>query len=636
MTEPTTFDAKVASLHATWNVVRTLDIERLRHDLLGCGSAHTLLVGSGGSLITAMLAAGAVERMTGGTAQAITPLELVVDRERARGSYVWLFSAGGANPDILAAFEVARFAEARRIHIVVNRPESPLAKRAVERTRLHLLLPADPKDGFLATHSFVMNAAALMSAELGSAAVPDWAALSVNGVPVRAWSSGIMETATALFARGLVVLAYDPALKAAAAHLETNLWEAALASVQSVDFRNLAHGRHVLLDRKRREVALIGFVDTTRPALWQSIAALAPTEIPRIAITVDTSRPGGREAALAAVFELTRAAGRAAGIDPGKPGVADFGRAMYALETLERIEGAGAAPPVLRKLAAVRVSGGYPTTLAEWAAHLDRFAQRLGARPFAGLVLDYDGTAVDTSRRGHPPAFKVTSQLIRLLEGGVPMAFATGRGGSIGEELRQVIPTSLWPLVRLGLYNGAAMSGLGDAPRVVPTAADITAFMEAMARHPKLARLVPLTKTQPYQASVTAQEPMTPKGLREEIVRAWDVGELPRLRAFCSGHSVDVLSNGVSKLNVCRSLARALGVDETALLCIGDSGAWPGNDYELLASPLSLSVDNLSPEPDRCWNLLPPSISGPDGLVIYLSACHTLGDGTFRFDPQSL
>jgi hypothetical protein len=36
---------------------------------------------------------------------------------------------------------------------------------------------------------------------------------------------------------------------------------------------------------------------------------------------------------------------------------------------------------------------------------------------------------------------------------------------------------------------------------------------------------------------------------------------------------------------------------------VGDRGAWPGNDYEILRAPLGLSVDECSLDPDSCWPL---------------------------------
>ena len=38
-------------------------------------------------------------------------------------------------------------------------------------------------------------------------------------------------------------------------------------------------------------------------------------------------------------------------------------------------------------------------------------------------------------------------------------------------------------------------------------------------------------------------------------------------------------------------------------LCIGDKGIWPGNDFELLSTTYSLSVNEVSIMPESCWNI---------------------------------
>jgi hypothetical protein len=71
-------------------------------------------------------------------------------------------------------------------------------------------------------------------------------------------------------------------------------------------------------------------------------------------------------------------------------------------------------------------------------------------------------------------------------------------------------------------------------------------------------------------------------------------------------------------------------------LCIGDSGAWPGNDFELLSAPLSLSVDRVSVEPDRCWNLLPAGVGGSRGLLALLLALRPVSPSGFQLIPWEI
>jgi hypothetical protein len=93
-----------------------------------------------------------------------------------------------------------------------------------------------------------------------------------------------------------------------------------------------------------------------------------------------------------------------------------------------------------------------------------------------------------------------------------------------------------------------------------------------------------------------------------------------------SSHSIDVLAPGISKLSVVSSLRKTFSLKADAVvLCIGDRGRWPGNDYDLLSLPHSLSVDEVSTSSETCWNLAAPGHRGSQALVDYLNAIRTDG-----------
>ena len=69
--------------------------------------------------------------------------------------------------------------------------------------------------------------------------------------------------------------------------------------------------------------------------------------------------------------------------------------------------------------------------------------------------------------------------------------------------------------------------------------------------------------------------------------------------------------------------------DGACVLSVGDKGQWPGNDYELLNTPYSLSVDEVSADPDTCWNIAPAGHRGTQAVLDYLGWIH-LGDSDFR------
>jgi hypothetical protein len=98
-----------------------------------------------------------------------------------------------------------------------------------------------------------------------------------------------------------------------------------------------------------------------------------------------------------------------------------------------------------------------------------------------------------------------------------------------------------------------------------------------------------------------------------------------------SSHSIDILAPGVSKRSLITALTERLGQHHRhpTILCIGDRGRWPGNDFELLHHPFALSVDQTSQDPLTCWNLAPPSSRHVDACLYYLGRIEA-DAGAFR------
>ena len=91
----------------------------------------------------------------------------------------------------------------------------------------------------------------------------------------------------------------------------------------------------------------------------------------------------------------------------------------------------------------------------------------------------------------------------------------------------------------------------------------------------------------------------------------WDK-QMKGVRVWRSSRSMDiVVYHEVSKLQVIE--------DPEHTLCIGDYGTVEGNDYELLTSKYSLSVDRVSKNAESCWNIVPSGIKGLDATLYYMS-----------------
>ena len=91
----------------------------------------------------------------------------------------------------------------------------------------------------------------------------------------------------------------------------------------------------------------------------------------------------------------------------------------------------------------------------------------------------------------------------------------------------------------------------------------------------------------------------------------------PETHTVASSRSVDIIEAATSKLNVLKNMLGA-GSPPNNTLFIGDRPSWPGNDYELLAQPGSLSVDEVGCDLETGWNLAPAGVTGSAALVHYL------------------
>ena len=197
------------------------------------------------------------------------------------------------------------------------------------------------------------------------------------------------------------------------------------------------------------------------------------------------------------------------------------------------------------------------------------------------------------------------------------------------------LPRTLWPLVIVGYYNGAEVASLEDDGTpdgsTIPCAA-LQSLSEALRLHPELSRSV-CQEDRPSQIILRATRVMPVGRLWDlvyhviRLIGADDVG------VTRSGHSVDIVAAGVSKLNVVWRLRETIG--SAPVLVVGDRGRWPGNDHEMLSEPFSLGVDEISVDPATCWHLGEPGQRGPNVTLEYLSALKVF-DGGVKFKAGSL
>ena len=369
---------------------------------------------------------------------------------------------------------------------------------------------------------------------------------------------------------------------------------------------------------------------------------LIPTDIPQSRIEFDCGPSTAALASLLAALWITSWAGRYRGIDPGRPGVPEFGRKLYHLRLARRSRPVYSARLTPREAAAITRKSGLSVdrlisdgSLDHWQNSLNDFLARLRAARFVGIALDYDGTLVDARRRLEPADSEIVDQLIRITEAGTHIAIATGRGASVRRDLQACLPRPLWPLVLVGYYNGAETALLADgrAPnKAAPLCSTLQPLADALRRQPQLSTLV-RQEDRPFQITLEAVRP-TPVHRIWDL--AWDVvrsSGVVTISVTRSSHSIDITPDTVSKLNVVHSLRRTAGPGP--VLAIGDQGRWPGNDHELLGGPFALSVDEVTSHPGTCWHLGEPGQRGPAVTLEYLSQLRS-DNGYLRFADEPL
>lgn len=597
-------------------------------------------VGSGGSYTTASFVA-TIHRQYGSTpASAMTPLEAVSTPQSLRQAGVLLATAGGKNPDVIGAFERLVCREPKRFLILCAREGSPLARRAAKHPDVDFAefeLPSG-KDGFLATNSLLASVmlVARAYAAVFNAAEPLPRSLSeLLCSELDLMAHEIDERCRPLWERQNLVVLYGPSCHAGAVDLESKFSEAALGAVQLADFRNFAHGRHHWLAKRGGETAVLALASDEDRRLADAMINLLPKGIPivRLSAAGDGIRAG--LAALLQVFMVVGSAGRTRRIDPGNPGVPLFGRRIYHFRAFALDDESPTALPADEAAAIERKTGASAAThrargtLERWRVSYRDFRARLVGARFRGVVLDYDGTICHEANRFDPLPDAVGRQLNRLLRAGVVLGVATGRGKSVKTTLRQAIQRRYWERVLVGYYNGGDVAPLADDERpdstdAVGPALGSVAGAVAKAIGPKAAKVtlrLPQLTIEPGP-DANADELWN---LLQHLI--YTVG-VPGVTVVRSSHSMDIVAPGVSKRSVVDRVRQLGGCgSDDPILCIGDRGLWPGNDYSLLGTPYSLSVDEVSPDPGSCWNLARPGRRGPHAALDYLERLEADGAG---------
>jgi hydroxymethylpyrimidine pyrophosphatase-like HAD family hydrolase len=558
-------------------------------------------------------------------------LELTRNSSNLRDHGVLILSAGGRNPDVLTALRQSILDEVSWITVVCGARPSPLGRLAHrgEFVSLAEFSPPSGKDGFLATNSIAAFTVLLHRAfnepqrtlpssfeELtGSGSVDEFLeARAVGDLP------GLLRCET------LIVL-YGAETKAPALDLESKCTEAALAHVQLADFRNFAHGRHNWLAKRSAGCGVLAYCGANERGIASRTLSLLPDEIPKVIVHLPGSGAAIAVSGFLHVLAFVGRLGKARRVDPGRPGVSEFGRQLY---RLREGEGVGRKQPLAKEVAAAAVrrkivACGLSTPTGDqekfWRNALRQALHSFMAATFNAAIFDYDGTLCTTAERFTGPSPAIGSRLASLLNAGIPIGIATGRGNSVRSDLRRLIQHRFWQQIVIGYFNGAEIGALDDDShptdneQVCPALQHVA---KALASNAYI-RSNCTVKKRPLQISILPNTRDSAATLWAITAECLGLCGANGIRVVTSAHSVDIIAPGVSKLNLVRSLQYD---SHSAILCVGDRGRWPGNDYELLQHRYALSVDRVSPDPVSGWNFAPPGYRGTQATIFYLDCIH--------------
>ena len=614
------FTSELAALRQTLTWALSCDVTALQRFVAEAADLPLVAIGSGGSLTACHLTALLHRTRHRRPALFTTPLDVLLVPAGLHRAAVFLASASGKNKDVLAALEASIAEEAPAVAVATLRAKNPLSEAATSYSRARVFAAGAPtgKDGYLATNSLVATCA-LITRAYGFG-------VTLSKAPRTTIDGAIFDD------RHMVQVLHGGWGSPVATDLESKLNESALAAAQFADYRNFGHGRHLWLAKRAAETVVVALIAPGTAAIAESTLRLFPKSIPIVRLETSLDGPDGTIDLLIQALHLIDRVGVTRKQDPGRPHVPEFGRKLYRI-TPPRIRPTLDAS-IQRKLWA---SPGAADDGKAYEQGLKRFLSRASASKIGAVVMDYDGTLCTKDDRFGRIRDDLVAECSRLLKAGLHLGIATGRGKSVREELQKVLDHKLWARVHIGYYNGTAMGALGDdaLPKTSePSDALLRQAQSLLSDDAWLTTTATITP-RPHQLTVEPNGSTRTDALAAHVMSRLAVLDGAGVRIVVSSHSLDVLGARPGKGSVVAALRKKIG-DAHEVLCIGDRGSWPGNDYALLAEPISLSVDEVSSLDDSCWNLAPRGMSGPDATLLYLRAIKArAGVGTFTWTDGS-
>lgn len=616
------YENELAGLNDVYEKALSIDVADLSIMLSETLELPLTTVGSGGSLSTAAFAATLHEHFTQQIARHCSPLDVLANANSS-GAYL-CFSASGRNRDIGACFKALCLAEPGPVGALVLAEDTPLHALGRQYDYANVVSKSHPafKDGFLAVATMIASATLLIRAYRVALGLPERLPNSLDELAHETLSeesfSVVCEWAQEATRQQTVSLLYSPGTKPAAVDLESRFVEAALGNLHVADLRNFGHGRHHWFAKRGAQSSAIAIVGSDWKELANRTLALLPPEVSSLALHIKGDGASQALSALIVGLFVSQAAGINANIDPGKPGVPEFGRKLYRMgpgtSRLKQSD-ANRNAAIRRKATALKLVG--KSGVDTWELNRSNAHKCLVEADFRGIVFDFDGTLCDVKKRWDPLETDIVSALRRMAESDLVLAVATGRGPSAGQRLREALPEKHWDEFIVGYYNGGHITTLADTSDPLFPDGCSDEFVAEVLRLELFSKC--RLRSNPVQLTIHLDEAVQ---LGQAVESIYEIARKlnQKVRIVSSGHSLDILRNEQSKVSVVGSIKERLSHVEGQVLRIGDQGNWPGNDADLLDSPFGLSVDKVSAHPQNCWNFAPAGIKGLQATAYYMNA----------------
>lgn len=623
MGKPFTQELKKLETTYEWALSTPIDnIECIKQNL---SQTPLFVVGSGGSL-SACMYFSLLQQFNGSIANAITPLDLQYSKNAiTRNSCVVFISASGKNTDILLAFENIIKREPEHIISICLKKDSPLSKISEKYSIAQIVEFENPagKDGFLATNSLLAYFTIISRIYSNNEPIRSL-------VPKSTYLTELSAFVDLLYEDFTIVVLYGGWGKPVAYDIESKFSEAGLGNVLLSDYRNFGHGRHNWFDKKPKQSAIVALISPDEEDLAKKTLELLPSHIPILKISSDYENSNASIDLLVKSFYLVERLGRLKNIDPGKPGVPDYGSKLYHLKYSRlypnkkpRIS-EKALLAISRKFGNIELPSINKKHLLLWENAYHGFTKKINTTLFRGIILDYDGTICSSEERFDGTSEKIAQYLTTFLKSGLLIGIVTGRGKSVRIDLQKKIPKTYWNQVIVGYYNGSQISTLAD--NNLPVITDnpsklLSRINKYMSSEPTISSFIK-SEIRPGQLTIEVVDKENKKIVKSIILDSLLNIFPSKIQVLESSHSVDIIPKSTSKVSIIQACHNLLNDQNRKFkfLCIGDRGKWPGNDFQLLATEFSLSVDKVSSDPSTCWNLSSVGNNCIETIVEYFDA----------------